>query len=310
MSIEGLNLSFSNKCPARCVFCPPERGTKDPNFMEPALVVKLMKEISSVDFPWKVKTIQVGENGDAFMSPYFLENLRIIRTGLPGAHINLTTNLLCIKSSHAEAILKEDLLNGLQLNIDGHNAETYESQKHISYKKVMFEFQRFMELRKELNPTFSVGVNVLPLSVYCERVKAQFGKPPLQAPNKVPVSSYKQVRDCLLEKEWFTPDVYIRESPTFFWAERGMDIDFDLSEYQCPQLPRIETEAFISPSGWWYPCCFDSNQDQAYGNVEQSSLLDIHNSEERLNFIQMLKDQEFKKIGFPCSRVPFCKAVK
>ncbi|MHA1344997.1 MAG: radical SAM/SPASM domain-containing protein [Candidatus Heimdallarchaeaceae archaeon] len=311
MSIEGLNLSFSNKCPAKCVFCPPERGTSDPHFMEPDLVEKLIKEISSDDFPWKVKTIQIGENGDALTSPYFIRNIRIIRDYLPGVRINLTTNFFCM--SEVQAVIILELLNGIQLNIDGHNAETYEAQKKISYNTVMKKFRMFMRFRKGLKPNFPVGVNVLPFSVYYNKVMKRFNQPPLQAPVYFPSilkSSYVQVKKSLEEKKWITEDVFIRESPSFFWAERKMDVDFNLKKHSCPQLPRIEKEAFISPSGWWYPCCFDSNQDQGYGNVVINSLVTLHNSDERLRFIKMLKNKEFKKIGYPCNRVPFCKAIK
>lgn len=308
MSIESLNLAFSNKCPAKCVFCPSERGTFDHNFMKPDLVQKLMKEISSNSFPWEVKTIQIGENGDALTSPYFFQNILIIRIHFPNAHINLTTNLFCLKKEQARVILK--LLDSMQLNIDGHDDETYEAQKGISYETVMKKFRMFMLLRKRLNPEFPVGVNVLPLSVYYDRVIQKFGQEPLQAPEYIPSSSYDQVKTSLEQEEWITEDVFIRKSPTFFWAERRMDIDFDLSKYQCPQLPRVEKEVFISPSGWWYPCCLDSNNDQRYGNISEKSLIDIHNSTERLNFIDRLKEKEFEKIGFPCNRVPFCQSMK
>jgi len=308
MSIESLNLSFSNKCPAQCVFCPPERGTNDPNFMKPDLVIRLMMEVTHENFPWKVKTIQIGENGEALMSPYFITNLRIIRGYLPDAQINLTSNLFCLKKEQAKSIL--EYASSLQLNIDGHDAETYEAQKRIPYETVMEKFRMLMLLRKKLKPEFSIGVNVLPLSVYNDRVIKRFNQKPLQAPEHIPVSSYEQVKTSLQQEEWITEDVFIRESPSFFWAERKMKINFDLSEYQCPQLPRIEKEAFISPSGWWYPCCFDSNQDQAYGNVNDDSLIDIHDSDNRLDFIKRLKEGRFEEIGFPCDRAPFCKAVK
>ncbi len=308
MSIESLNLSFSNYCPAKCVFCPSERGTFDPNFMPPSLVKKLMKEVSGINFPWKVKEIQIGENGDALTSSFFFTNLEIIREYLPDVKINLTTNMFCMDQEQAGIIL--ELVDSLQLNIDGHNAETFEAQKGISYETVMKKFRMFMLLRKKMKPEFPVGVNVLPLSVYCDKVMKRFKQKPLQAPEHIPLSSYEEVETSLQQEEWITDDVFIRESPVFFWAERAMDIHIDYEQYQCPQLPRIETEAFISPSGWWYPCCLDSNQDQAYGGVDINSLVEIHDSNNRLVFIKMLKEKQFEKLGHPCSRIPFCKAMK
>jgi MoaA/NifB/PqqE/SkfB family radical SAM enzyme len=310
MSIEGLNLSTSTKCPASCIFCPPERGTKDSNHMKPALVKKLMDEVSSKDFPWKVKSIQVGENGEAFLSPSLILNLRIIRNYMPKVKVNLTTNLIYAKPSQIKTILKEGLLDSLQLNIDGHDAETYTAQKGLPYDKMIYKLKMLIDLIDFYGSELSVGINVLTLTKYCDKVKNQFGQMPLKAPEYIPESSFKQVEESLRNKRWISSKISITETPVFFWAERGMDIDFDSSKEQCPQLPRVETEAFVSPSGWWYPCCLDSNAGQVYGNLYENTLVELHNSEARKTFIDRLKQKQFNDIGYPCSRVLFCKGVK
>ncbi len=310
VSIEGLNLSFSSACPATCVYCPSERGMRDAGSMKPSLVRRVVGEAAE-SLPWRVKTVQVGENGEALSSPHFIENLRIIRHHLPKAKVNLTTNLFRLDRARAGAILREQLLSSLQLNIDGHDARTYEVQKGLSYEKVMGNLQMFMELRKSIRPPFPVSITVLTLHDYCAKVKSRFGRRPRYAPHQVPFSSYDLVVDSLRSKEWMTDDVFIRKSPVFFWAERGMDINFgDLTQFQCPQLPRVVREAFISPSGLWYPCCLDSNQDQAYGNVGETTLLELHESEQRREFITLLESSLFEKIGYPCNRVPFCRGMK
>ena len=305
--IKGLNLSFSNKCPAKCVFCPKERGKRDNNYMKPRLVEKLVKELSEYN---ELKSVQIGENGEAFTNPYIIKNLRIIRKYFPDVHINLSSNLFCIKKKQIEIILKENLLNGLQTNIDGHDAESYEASKRIPYIRIMENLEMVLEQRKKYNPDFPFEINVLPLSVYSNNVEKLFGQKPLQAPEYIPSSSFEQVKESLREKNWFPDDVKINESRSFFWAERKIKIEIDYSRQQCPQLPRIKDEAFISPSGWWYPCCFDSNQDQVFGNVSKNSLADIYNSEKRLRFINMLENKQFTEIGYPCDYVPFCKGTK
>ena len=271
------------------------------------LVAKLIDEITSSKFPWEVKTIQVGENGDALFHPQLLLILRLIKEKAPSIKVNLATNMINMNMGLSKAILKEGLLSSLQLNIDGHDKETYEAQKKLSYKKVMENLKTFMRMRSEINPNFSIGINVLTLSQYYDHTMKRFGQPPLRSPDLVPFSNYKKVYDSLREKEWISSDVHIRKSPTFFWAEREMDIQFpDLSSYQCPQLPRIENEAFISPRGHWYACCLDANQDLVLGNIWKQTLIEIYESKERKNFIQNLKDKKFENIGYPCDRVPFC----
>jgi len=307
--IKSLNLSLSGRCTARCVYCPSDRGQHDSGMMSSVLVLKLMTEIRSPDFPWKIQNIQLGENGDALLNPQFNTITSFIRHCLPSAQMDLTTNMVHMKPSLGLSILESKALDSIGLNIDGHDAESYEAQKGLRYDTVMSNFMMFMKYREVYQPDLRVTINVLPLKDYYNKVLQRFGFPPIEAPSDIPPSSFEQVHDSLKKLDWITEDVFIRRSPVFFWAERDLPMDFDLTKYRCPQLPRVEQEAFISPSGQWYPCCLDANQDQAFGNVSRMTLREVHDSPARLEFIQRLKDQEFSEIGYPCNRVPFCEGM-
>ena len=304
MPITGLNLALSNRCSGRCVFCPAERGRKDPGGMPPALVERMVEEVTGSTWPWRVKSVQLGENGDALMNPDFLSIARLLRKRMPGARINLTTNLFNMTPDIAQAILRERLLNGLQLNVDGHDAETYEAQKRLPYARVMEALRDFLEARERRWPDFPMSINVLTLTDYCAVIERRYGRMPLAAPAVVPPSSFEQVRESL---SWLPESVAVHRLSAFAWAERRMEGEFNGANSQCPQLSRVETEAFVSPSGLWYPCCLDSNQDQAFGNVYERGLLGLYNSPERANFLRKLRDRKFQAIGYPCDRVDFCR---
>ena len=89
--IKSLNLALSNHCTGKCVFCPDDRGKSDRTNLAIGLVRKLMDEVTSPDFPWQIKTVQLSENGDALMNPLFAEIVAKIRRYLPRAKLNLTT---------------------------------------------------------------------------------------------------------------------------------------------------------------------------------------------------------------------------
>ncbi len=308
--IKSLNLALSNRCSAKCVFCPSDRGLRDPGNMSLSLIRKLASEVTMRDFPWKIETIQLGENGDALMNPQFHEIVIHLWSHIPSVKLELTTNLAHFRISRFVSVLRWKMIRSIGLNIDGHDAVSYEAQKGISYGKVMDNFKLLMKYREKYQPNLQITVNVLTLEEYVGKVRQRFNDLPIKMPPSFPHSSFKMVEDSLRKLDWITDDVFIRRSPVFFWAERGLPGKFNLSQYTCPQLPRVEREVFISPSGLWYPCCLDANQDQAYGSVEEMSLMEIHGSPARLEFIQKLHDQEFNGIGYPCDRVPFCGAVK
>lgn len=307
MPITGLNLSISSKCSANCVFCPEERGRRDLGNMSPDLVSFLLEEAKNLPFPWEITRVETGENGDAFLNPDFIHILRLIKAGLPRAQVNLTTNLSKANREVLHTILQERLLTGLQLNVDGHDAESYQAQKRTFYERVMDHLRTLVELRASLWPEFPVVVHVLTLSDYHQAVQSRFRRNPFkynQGLHAVPKSSFEQVKESL---RWLPSDILLRKSPIFAWAERaGGGVP---GRFPCPQLPRIENEAFISPSGLWYPCCLDANFDQAFGKVQEGGLMRIYHGEKRQTFLDRLRTGRLDEIGYPCNRSAFCQVI-
>lgn len=312
MAIVSLNLSMSTKCGADCVFCPEERGKQDYNHMSREVVEKVITEVSSKDFPWEVKTIQVGENGDALLNPAFISHLQYIRKMMPNVFINLTTHFGKLTEEKSRIILKEGLLDAVQTNIDGHDAETFFAQKRLSYDLVIKNIKGFLKAKEETGGKAVLSITVLTLKDYNDSVQVTFGgKPSKFAKFKdldkgVPDSTYEQVVKSL---DWLPKDIAIRDSVRFAWAERS-SVDTSLSsKYVCPQLPRVQNEVFISPSGLWYPCCLDDNMHQAYGNVMERTLVEIHESKERALLVSRLENRQFEEIGYPCNTVQACQVM-
>ncbi len=306
MPIYKLNLSLSNKCAAKCVFCPATRGTKHNIDMPFEIAKKVIDEASAPEFPWKIYRMELGENGEAIYNDDFLKILRYIREKLPEAVINMSNNFSMMKEDIAETILTERLFDSMQVNIDGHDAASYNAAKGINFNVVIRNLKKFLEIRSKVNPTFDLGINVAPLFEYTMTVGSKFKSIPVNLKQDVPYSSFEDIKNYL--NEFVPEDVKIVTTGYGFWAERKLvDPKADRSMYSCPIINRVENEAFIAPNGDWYPCCLDDNQDQVMGNVKESTLMEIHDSERRNEFIRMLKAKEFDKIGYPCNTVECCQ---
>ena len=311
MSIECINLALSNRCNATCIWCPTSRGTKHNFDMPFDTVRKIIDEASRLPTP--IKMIHLSENGEALYHPEFLDIVRYIKSKLPYTALNLLSNFALMSPKIARVLLEERLLSSIQVNIDGHDAKSYKAVKGISYAGVIKNLKRFLQLREQYDPNFNFQINVMPAFEYAVTVNAFLQTRPDQATKKIPYSSFELTVDSL--REFVPRNVHIHHSKSGLWAERKLitsgraRINVDQSTLDCPLLSRVETEMFIAPNGDWYPCCYDDNNDVVLGNVNDSTLMEIHDSDVRRVFIERLKAHKYEEIGYPCNTVACCQSI-
>ena len=313
MSIECINLALSNRCNAKCIWCPKTRGTKHNFDMSFDTVKKIIDEAAAPDFPYQIKMIHLSENGEALYNTDFLDIVRYIKLKLPNTALNLLSNFGLMKPSIARKLLEEKLLSSIQMNVDGHDAKSYKAVKGISYAGVIKNLKRFLELRQKYDPNFNFSINVMPAFEYAVSVNAFLNHKPDQMKKRIPFSSFEETVKSLRD---FVPDnVYFNHSKSGLWAERSLitsgraRINVDQSTLDCPLLARVESEIFVAPNGDWYPCCYDDNNDIVLGNVNESTLMEIHDSDTRKEFINKLRARRFEEIGYPCNTVACCQSV-
>jgi MoaA/NifB/PqqE/SkfB family radical SAM enzyme len=277
---------------------------------------KLIDEASDNSFPWNIKHITLSENGEAIYNPDFLKIARYTRNKFPSAIISSLSNFGMMTKSLSAAIIQEKLLDTMTINIDGHDSTSYKAVKGISFRSVLRNFKNFMKLRARYYPELKVKINVMPAAEYTLTVTTVLGHLPEQVKNNVPYSDLSLVKDMLSKHIDIKNDLYldISKSKSGFWAERNLlrnkivKSPVDQSKLNCPLLDRVKSQAFIAPNGDWYACCLDDNNDLVLGNVNSQSLVDIHNSQVRKEFINKLENHMFEEIGYPCNTVVCCES--
>ena len=313
MTIECINLALSNRCNAKCIWCPTSRGTKHNFDMPFDTVKKIIDEAADPNFPYQIKMIHLSENGEALYNKDFLDIARYIKLKLPNTALNLLSNFGLLKPSIAKILLQERLLSSIQMNVDGHDAKSYKAVKGISYAGVIKNLKRFLELRQQYDPNFDFTINVMPAFEYALSVNAFLQHKPDQMKKRVPYSSFEDTVNSL--KEFVPANVPIRHAKSGLWAERSLitsgraRINLDQSKLDCPLMSRVESEIFVAPNGDWYPCCYDDNNDIVLGNVNKSTLIEIHDSNTRKDFIRKLKARQYEEIGYPCNTVACCQSI-
>lgn len=318
--LQSINLSVSSACGADCIYCPVEtRGTRLKEKIMPfELVRKIVDEVASESFALKhsVERFEVGENGDAFLNKRFVTILRYIRTVLPNVKVELFTDFQYFTKDKADIFLRERLVNTYTCNIDGASPNDYFAVKRIPYERVKRNLLDFLDIRRSLDVTAPLRMQILTADYYIKTVQQHFGADPVRltghekrcVPHAESVDSIKATWRAALDME---QDHIAPATSVFAWAERTQ-VDTSRLNYQnytCPLLARVKHEAFIAPDGTWYACCYDSNYELALGNVRTESLGEIFSSQKRRQFLGMLEERAFEKIGGPCKTVNCCQQL-
>lgn len=315
INLQSLNLALSNRCNAKCVWCPDTRGTKHYYDMPWDDFKKIIDEASTIP---SISSICTGENGEAIYNKHFLDMHRYIRKTMPNHTIVSTlSNFGMFSRKFSKPILKERLLDTITVNIDGHDAASYESVKKISFKTVIKNLKTFLSLRAKYQPYLKVRINALPLLEYSLTIKNVLGAMPHQTTeNTIPYSDFELVKKFLYT--FVDPEdknVIISHSKPGLWAERKLITSgkavppVDQSHLKCPLFDRVTSQAFIAPSGDWYACCFDDNNDLVLGNIKQQTLRQIYNSSTRQSFIEKLTKRQYEEIGYPCNTIFCCEII-
>ena len=315
MKLTHVNLALSNRCNAKCIWCPTSRGTKHNFDMPKETAFKVINEIANFDYT--LTGMHFSENGEAIYNKDFMEILKYASVKLPNTKLNMLSNFGMLNETLSEDICKSRTIHEFQLNIDGHDAESYYAVKKISYKTVIKHLRYFLRMKEKFHPEMRFVINVMPAFEYSMTVSALLQDTPHQVKDdEVPFSSFEHTEKSLQGILNAHPTVHIRHSESGLWAERKTFIknkdklNLDQSKMDCPMFTRVQHEAYIAPNGDWYPCCLDDNNDIVLGNVNNQTVQEIYTSQRRLEFINKLKNRQYEEIGYPCNTVACCHSMK
>ncbi len=316
--LTNINFSFTNLCSVDCIFCPQDRGgSKKIRSMSKQLLEKILNECSSAAFKkhHSIQVISVGENGDIFLHKECIDFLRMIRKKMPGAKIQCYTNFRMFTTDKIDIVLKEKLLDFIGCNIDGVTPQSYRMVKRADFDVVTKHLFYFLKKRRELWRDVPIHVSGLTFHDYIKGIYYGLGAMPLKL-KETPIDINSLVDDfpdihAFFRSRLDHPKDKIMRSSPIGWAERNqVDIrGLDYSKYFCPQVDRFQKEAFISPDGTWYACCWDGKNELVLGNVTAQSLNDIYFGQRRKDLILALKQKKFSEVGGPCLSVNCCQKL-
>ncbi len=275
-------------------------------------VAKIVKEIKELNATKKheISIIYIHEQGDPFLNPNIMEILELIKNVLPDINVVLFTNFQLITPERSEIILKKKLINTWYTNIDGYK-QSYYKVKGINFDKVIANLRSFIKNRDIYYPELSLTVYAITYKSYVKTIKKRLGFTPIKAKGSHLFlrDNYHRTANYLL-REVVNPnlDRVIRAGISGYAEREKIDIGkIDYTKYICPFIDTVKHSAIIAPDGTWYACCLDSKNEMKLGNVLETSIDDIYNSDKRLMLLSDLDNKNFTKIGGPCRTIPACE---
>jgi radical SAM protein with 4Fe4S-binding SPASM domain len=318
LEIYEVNLAVSNACNADCIYCPRSFVQAKNKFMSLETVNKIASEIETWQFKDAHAVVHsvVSENGEPFLNPQILDILRRMReiytiTERPelavtttGMAISMFSNFALITEDIAEVVIRERLTDTINFNIDGLTPESYRAVKGLDLGEVESNIRKFIEIRDKMKSPIRLLCHVISHYTYTTAVEKVFGVPPVKWKSGLfPQDGPETV------KRWqgiLTPGIdAVGEDSVMFWAERYNKNQIPVT-HGCPNIGRVRHVAYINPDGNAYGCCFDMGNDLVIGNVLETSILEVMQSEKRKQLIGRLENRKFEEIGWPCTRVDAC----
>ncbi|HDP35212.1 MAG TPA: radical SAM protein [Candidatus Hydrogenedentes bacterium] len=242
-------------CNGACVFCPyPDASEKVPKGkMDEGLLEKIVAEIARYNVTRRISPYLMNE---PFLDKSILERARFIKRHVPRASIVLTTNGSLLTDETLLDLVKDNPLRALYISMQGIEKEPYEDSMRgsLKFERTKANIERLIELRDQYAPELKIVVTMIKTKL---------------------VDVDKAVA------YWRSRGV---ESKYTRLENRGGNTDaFDTLNVGDKRIykdcVRLLKNAYILFNGDMILCCTDYYKTMVLGNVAESSIAEVWNSE-------------------------------
>jgi len=279
--VTYLQVELTNHCNYSCRFCPQSQYKKA-EFAD----VPFNRNKGFMSFDVFKKAIENADKyceemnfsffGEPTMHPDFLDFITYARQASPLLRIVMNTNLSYATRDIFQKLIEVELTE-LRLSLDAATAETYDQVRPGTYFVDLdgnrSKENRFETICKKAEYWFSLpnhcrtrhvftvnSKNVSEIKPFVEKWQPHLGK-----------------NDFILTKNVLTyggkvHDTYVKPGPCRIWENNN--------------FMTVDWQGNVSP------CNLDTNMDLALGNLDEHSLLDLHNGEDMMRMANLSRTRE------------------
>ena len=260
-------IETTNRCNARCKFCPNNSLARDRRVMDDDLFKKIIEDCKEFELP----AIEPFLQGEPFVDPKILDRLAYINDNLPNTKLRLYSNASALTPQKSDA-LRELNVDKLFISLNTINKEKYEDI-------VGLPFERTMENVRALCANSSKGkvANTITLRITL-----------VQNTTPEEVEGFKKLcRELGVHAMTVGLFNYKGDIPSYL----------PVPNYPCEHITRLD----ILSNGQSTLCCMDQEGEYGWGDLNTHSVLEVFNSETARHVREMQRSGQRCNLC-PCNR--------
>ena len=264
---ERLDIELTNACQLECIMCPRGIGkmNRPIGFMDWDLFLKIIAESRG-----KTKHVWAHVFGESLLHPDC--DVMIARLSLYGFHVGLSTNCMLLDSERSKSLMTSGL-DCLILSLDSLDKKKFEQiRKGANFEQVLENIENCIEVRRQMpHAKTHLLVQIIDFddsASEIEAAKERFDNK-LEGIGEVFLKGYSTYGGTV-------PAYSSKTSPCYGDS--------------CEMANRALTVLW---NGDVTICCHDVNGDYVFGNVNESRIVDLWNSQERKAFHRRICDRNF-----------------
>lgn len=269
-------IETTNRCNAKCPFCPNNALQRDRHRMSDQLFEKLIEDCTA--FP--LEAIEPFLNGEPFVDPKIIERLEHIRNRLPQTNMRLYTNGYAMTPQKIDALVGLGM-DHLFVSLNTLNPETYVS--------IMgFPLERTLENLEYLTDPSRRDRIAKKITFRMTRYET------------TPIEEQRAfVEFC--EKRGVRPFI-----AGLFNYKGDIPSSLPVPNYPCEHITRLD----VLSTGIVTLCCMDQEGEYLWGDANKISLLDIYNGTVGRRYRHMHRTHQRVKIPPCCDCNVFWPSLK
>lgn len=276
-------------CNLKCPHCPSGNGSmvRGRGYMKPELFQKIIGDASP-----HIMYLTLYFQGEPFLNRHIYDFIRLART--KKIYTTTSTNAMLINDTVAKKIV-ESAPDKIIISLDGITQDTYATYRTGGeVSKVINAIERLVYHKKQLKssrPFIEVQFLVFRHNEH-EMVQAKNLALELGA-DKI---SFKTAQLYNIENN----DFMVPQNPKFSRYKKGKDGSYELKKRTRNRCYRMWSSPVITWDGFLVPCCYDKDAMFSMGNIGQTTLKSLWQSDAFENFRkEVLKKR--KQIAICCN---------
>ncbi|MCP4196136.1 MAG: radical SAM protein [Proteobacteria bacterium] len=248
-----VSVETTNRCNAKCPFCPNNALQRNRHRMSDDLFEKVIEDCGQ--FP--LAAIEPFLNGEPFVDPQILPRLELIRNRLSDTKLRIYTNGYALKPKTIDALIG--------LGID-HLYVSLNTLNHDTYRSIMgLELERTLKNMDYLTDIARRDKVARKITFRMTRTES------------TPFSEQQEF-EAFCKKRGVRPFIV-----GLFNYKGEISSHLPVPNFPCEHITRLD----VLSNGIVTLCCMDQEGDYAWGDAAKDSILDIYNGPEATRYRRM-----------------------